>query len=108
MIKMLAYVSIPYAMNNRDSQRIAILKLNKFIGQFVRQNPNWYAVNALFNEYGNVNIEDAIYAQANCLIRASDVVMVLKEPGWEYDHILNNEAGFAAAIGKPVQFMVHA
>lgn len=105
MFDMLAYISVPYALKDKNSQREAILVLGKFIAGFVRKNPKWYVVNSLYNEYGNLNIEDAIYYGSNMLIRSCDMFLVLKAKGWEYDHIVNNEAAYAAVLKKPIEYV---
>lgn len=105
MFKMLAYISVPYSHSDSDSKRDAILMMNKFIAGFVRKHPEWYVVNALYNEYGNINIEDAVYAQANLLIQASSLFLVLQVDGWSVNSMVQREAAIAAVAKKPVEYI---
>jgi hypothetical protein len=103
MFNMLIYFSHPYAIGHRDSQRTAILGLNKAIAMYVKENKDSYAVNALYNEYGDrVALEDSIYMQAGTLIRASNALIVIKAPGWEYSNVVAQEIIYAESIKKPI------
>jgi hypothetical protein len=106
MFDILVYFSYPYALGHRDSQRAAVLGLNKAIAAYVKENVNSYAVNALYNDYGDgVIMEDAVYVQAGTLLRASKALAVIKAKGWEYSNIVSQEIIYANSIKLPIMYV---
>jgi hypothetical protein len=106
MFDMLIYFSYPYAIGHRDSQRMAIIGLSRAIASYVKENKDSYAVNALYNEYGDrVAMEDAVYQQAGTLIRAATALVVIRASGWEYSNIVTQEIIYASSINRPILYI---
>ena len=100
---MIVYFSYPYAIADSLSQRHAIAQLQKHMGRFKRYNPNITPVNALMSVYDNKEFsrtkmvcdDSTIFATARLLLDASNMHVMIKGKGWEYDDIMKNECGYS-------------
>lgn len=100
---MIVYFSYPYAIADSASQRHAIMQLQKHMGRFKRHNPNLTPVNALMSVYDNKEFshtkmvcdDKAIFATARLLLDSSNMHVMIKGKGWEYDDIMKNECGYS-------------
>jgi hypothetical protein len=106
---MITYFSVPYSFQSLATQNTAIVKLNEYLGTLLRVNPKVIPVSALFSVYknpylhGNIKDEQA-YPICKTLIDSSEVLIVLRLPGWEYSDIVLNEAGYAASLDKVILY----
>lgn len=106
---MIVYFSYPYAINDGVSQRHAITQLQKHIGRFKRMNPRLTAVNALMSAYDNPDLgsknkivtdDKMIFSAAKLLLDSSNMHVMIKAKGWEYDDIMRNECGYSLMYKK--------
>lgn len=110
MIRMIAYISVPYSMKSHQSQSEAILYLNKYIARFTRLNKDIAAVNALYSIYKNPSVsgavseDEAAYPICRTLIDSADIFIIVRRPNWEYSNLLMNECHYAAHIKKPITY----
>lgn len=106
---MIVYCSVPYALNNVSSQNKAMAALNKMLGKLYSNQPQAIAVSGLYSTYNNPDAptkgprnEMEVFPYSRLLIDASDILVVIMLPGWEYDHIVVNEVGYAAVRNKRI------
>ena len=110
MIKMIAYISAPYAPESLATQNEAIINLNKAIGTFTRANPKYTCVNALYSVYKNPFLTGPftrkdVFTTVKPLMDAAEVLVVLMAKGWDHCDIVMNEAAYAAATSKKIVYM---
>ncbi len=106
---MIVYCSVPYALNNVSSQNRAMIALNKMLGKLYSNQPQVVAVSGLYSTYNNPHApttgprnEMEVFPYSRLLIDASNVMVVIMLPGWEHDHIVYNEIGYAAIQNKRI------
>lgn len=110
MIKMIAYISTPYAPESLATQNEAIIQLNKAIGKFTRANANYTCVNALYSVYKNPFLNGPfgrkdVFTTVKPLMDSASILIILMNKGWEHCDIVMNEAAYAAASGKKIAYM---
>lgn len=100
MINMIAYISVPYTLGSADTQRAAVLQLNKQIAKFATAAPEFTGVNAIYNDY-EVGQPLGSAPDFKSLISACDVFVVV---GNQFTQINTAELDFANSLQKPITF----
>jgi hypothetical protein len=105
MLKMIAYISVPFLLDNQETKNKALKQLNGFLGKFYRDNPDKAAVNCLYSVYDNPLLQDKatyrdVYSASELLIRSAEIHITLNVPGWEYSELVLNERHLARNLNK--------
>lgn len=99
-MKNVSYLAVPFAFGNLGSIDKAISKLLACSSKILLE--GGMAVNPLFT-VDKIFTEKEFYAQAKCLIDASDRLIVLGD--WGYSKVTIEELGYAYYIKREVIFL---
>ena len=107
MFDMIVYVSTSYSLEHANTQRGALVSLNKTLAGVYKRNPNWACVNPLYSFYSPESTKPdyaALFVLIETLMRSSQVHIVVRSPGWEYSDVVLTECAIAAKHGVPTVF----
>ena len=109
---MIFYLSVPYSIRSIESQAKAVLAAQKAAAKMMSfQEERAIPVSGIFTWYKNPEIhsklteEKDVYPFSKPLLDASKALVVVREPGWEYSDIVQQEAGYAHHTQKPIIYV---
>lgn len=109
---MILYLSVPYSIKSKESIEKAALAAQKAAGQmFSYRDEISTPVSGIFSWYKNPDLlgemkeERDVYPFSKPLVDAAKAVVVVREPGWDYSDIVQQEASYAYHTNKPIIYI---